>query len=533
MRFAEMVKVFSPWRRNGLSLVRLLACLALIAALDLVAPGRCLAQTRPTAPAAEKKVAAGQTKNEAAKAGDDAAAKGEKKADADAPADVPDPSQTRKEVPIEIFKDPNAEEILDPKKFNPIRSRAASKSDIDAVKTMASDPNTPVDPTVIRRVVDGLVAQLTDTKNIQALIDPPPGQTPGSPVTRAIQEATADLLEPVITARESKSTRFQAEYNRVLVQKLQPLLKHHLVPRVQAMIVLGQSGNPDALKLYLDEIKNPDQTVWVKLWAFRGISNIKKYQPNRLTAAAEIEAARLIADQLDKHKEWPWPVQLRATEALSSLRQGFVPSAPKEAKMAETAMRILVDPQAKTEVRAEAARALGMMQITQAVPNFNYALVAFAAGQLAAQLGDQIAANYSDKGTALNAIKAEYLASLLLGPLYQTFEGAQGVRESGLLHNTNAGAARAEAQKVLDAIKPVARAAVDLLRSPTGLLKARRLDLTARVAALKDFLAKNAPENNHLVPQDDGFPVASGEPAQEARAEPAAAAKVAGARREK
>ncbi len=476
-------------------------------------------QTKPAAPA-EKKAGAGQAKNEAAKAGDDAAAKGDKKADADAPAEnPPDPSQTLKEVPVEIFKDPNAEEILDPKKFNPIRNRAASPAEIAAVKTMATDPNTPVDTTVIRRVVDGLVAQLTDTKNIQALIDPPPGQVAGSPVTRAIQEATADLLEPVLVSRDAKSTRFQTEYNRVLVQKLQPLLKHHLVPRIQAMIVLGQSGNPDALKLYLDEIKKQDQTVWVKLWAFRGISNIKKHQPTRLNAAQEIEAARTIADQLDQNKQWPWPVQLRATEALANLRQGFVPAAPREARMAEAAMRILADPQARTEVRAEAARALGMMQITQAVPNYNYGLVAYAAGQLAAQLGDQIAANYSDKGTALNPIKAEYLASLLLGPIYQTFEGAQGVRESGLLH-TNAGAARADAQKVLDAIKPVARAAVDLLRSPTGLLKARRQDLTARVAALKEFLAKNAPTNNHLVPEDDGFSVASGEPAQEPRPNP-------------
>ena len=123
-----MVKVFSPWRLNGLSLVRLPACLAVMAALDLLAPGWCLAQTKPAAPAAEKKAGAGQTKNEAAKAGDDAAAKGDKKADADAPAEIPpDPSQTLKEVPVEIFKDRNAEEILDPKKFNPIRAAQPRK----------------------------------------------------------------------------------------------------------------------------------------------------------------------------------------------------------------------------------------------------------------------------------------------------------------------------------------------------------------------------------------------------------------------
>ena len=49
-----MVKVFSPWRLNGLSLVRLPACLAVIAALDFLAPGWCLAQTKSAAPAEKK-----------------------------------------------------------------------------------------------------------------------------------------------------------------------------------------------------------------------------------------------------------------------------------------------------------------------------------------------------------------------------------------------------------------------------------------------------------------------------------------------
>ena len=127
----------------------------------------------------------------------------------------------------------------------------------------------------------------------------------------------------------AKSTRFLVEYNRVLLQRLAPLLKHHLVPRVQAMIVLGQSGNPEALKIFLDEIKNPKQTVWVKLWAIRGITNIKKNPAARLSAAQEIEAARVIADLLDKNKDLPWPVQLRALEALATLRQGYVPAAPR------------------------------------------------------------------------------------------------------------------------------------------------------------------------------------------------------------
>jgi hypothetical protein len=216
---------------------------------------------------------------------------------------------------------------------------------------------------------------------------------------------------------------------------------------------------------------------------------------------------------------------------MANLRQGYIPSAPKGAEMASTAMRILADPKARPEVRAEAARALGMMQITTAVPSFNYPLVAYATAQLAAQLGDQVAANYSaEKGTPLNATKAEYLAALLAGPVYQAFEGQIEARDSGLLHG-NAAAARNQLQGFLDQIRPVVKASLELVRAPTGQLKARRKDLVDRVAALKDFLAKNAPANHHLVPDDDGFLQAGEDKAEPpAAAQPGTAKVAAGAR---
>ncbi len=91
----------------------------------------------------------------------------------------------------------------------------------------------------------------------------------------------------------------------------------------------------------------------------------------------------------------------------------------------------------------------------------------------------------------------------------------------------NATAARSDIQKVADQIKPVAKAALELIRAPKGQLKARRADLAARVEALKDFLARNVPANRHLVPDDDGFLEDAGAQAG-APAEPGAA-KMAGA----
>jgi hypothetical protein len=167
-----------------------------------------------------------------------------------------------------------------------------------------------------------------------------------------------------------------------------------------------------------------------------------------------------------------------------------------------------------------------MMQITSAVPSYNFGLVAHAAAQLVAQVGDQIVSNYSDKGAVLNEPKAQHLTWLLVGPVFQAFDGQAGARESGLL-NTNP-AARGEVQKVLDQIKPVAAASLDLVRAPAGQRKARREDLVQRVGALKDYLAKNGPADHHLVPDDEGYLESEGTQAGEP-AEPGAA-KVAGAR---
>lgn len=541
-----MVKVFSPGNWHGLMSRSFVACLTAMSVIVVLSAGWAVAQpqapAKPATPAAPKQTGAPgapaepvKDKGDSAKAkeevgADQPDAEDEKKAGEQAPAEVPpDPSQTLKNVNAEVFQDPNAEEILDVKKFAPIRSAAASRADIEAVKTMAGDPSYPVDETRIRRVVDGMAAMLTDTRNIQALIDPPPGTAPTSPTARAIQEATATLLEPVLTARSAKSTRFQAVYNRVLVQRLAPLLKHHLIPRIQAMIVLGQSGAPEAFRVYVDEIKNPQQTVWVKLWAMRGLTNTRLYSPGRLSASQEIEAARVIAGLLEKEKNLPWPVQLRGLETLATLRQGFVPTNPKEAEMAAAAMQLLDDPKARNEVRAEAAKALGFMQITPNVLGYNFGLIAYATSVLAASLGEQITANYSDKA-ALNQVKAEYLASMLVGPLYQAFDGQPGVRESGLLHTPAAASSRAEIQKMLDALKPMAKAAIELVRAPTGQIKARRQDLVARVAELKEFLAKNAPNNRHLVPGDDGFLQKGADQQADAPAAEPADDKVAGAR---
>ncbi len=413
-------------------------------------------------------------------------------ADGEAQQPAADPSESHKAATLEIFKDPNAELALDLKKYPEIRAtRMPSQAEIDQVKQMAGSPLVAVDQTVMQNVVNGMIAQLTNTKNIQAVIDPNDKTNPNSSTARAIQESTQHLLEPIFMARNAKNVQFQTKYNQVLLQRLAPVLKHHLVPRIQAMIVLGQSGNPEALKLFLEEIKNPAQTVWVKLWAFRGITNIKLLS-NRLSASQEIDAAKAVADQLVQHKDWPWTVQLRALESLAALRQGFLPTSPRTADMASAAFQYLIDKSLKPDVRAEAARALGAMQITTAVPKYNFEVAAYATAQLSVELGEQVLSAFTE-----NKTRAQKLTTLLVGPVFQAFEGDPANRDSGFLRNPSL-ANRADVQKYLDAVRPMAKTAVALVGAPTGQIKALTEDLTAKLATLKDYLAKNPPASLQL-----------------------------------
>jgi hypothetical protein len=454
------------------------------------------------------------------------------------PAPPADPSQTRKIAPNEIFRDPKAEALLNVLKFPELnKNKSVGIEDLRSVAAMAADPNANLDTTLMERVIDAQVARLTDHANLQALLSPPEAASPAtetaspaagkaspaaakagsatgktSPVTekaspakvRAIHEATNALLEPLFLAKATipRNEQFLTAYNRLLLLKLRPLLnKSHLITRIQAMIILGESGNPLALSVFEEQIKDQKQTVWVKLWAMEGIANIRA-DGRQLTGSAQIEAAKVVADLLDQDKDLPWPAQLRALEALGAMRQGYLPNSPQRAHMANSAMRLLADPQARLEVRAEAARALGLMEITPAVDNYNYLLVAHTTAQLAAELGKLIASHF-----ATNKTKSEYYTGLLVGPVYQTFDGVPGTRGAGLLH-ANSGPSTAAVQKVFDLVKPVAVTSVNLIRAPGVQAKNLQKDLTDRVAQLKDFLDKNPVPDRHLVKGGDEYPVA-------------------------
>ncbi|WP_337176996.1 hypothetical protein [Paludisphaera sp.] len=451
----------------------------------------------------------------------DAAAKdAQNPAEDEAPKEAVDPSESQKTASLQIYLDPNIEAIRDPKKFQEIRANPVPAQEINQFKAMAASPLVAPDPALIDRVVSAMVSQMSSPRNIQAALDPS-GEKNAAVVT-ALQSATQTLVEASFVARGARNTGFQTRYNQVLLQKLPPLFKHHFLPRIQAMIVLAQSANPDALKVLLDEIKDPKQTYWVKLWAFRGITNIKQ-MTNRLSAAQEAEAAKAIADQLLAGKDWPAWVQVRGLEALTALRQGYLPTSPRSADMASAAFQYLTDENLALDVRAQAALALGSMQIGTAVPRYNQAVVAYAAARVGAAILDKISDGHTE-----NPLRSQELTTVLVGPLFQAFQGQEGVRESGLLNSPTGG--KAESQKYFDAMKPAAMAAAALVGAPTGQIPAARQDLRTKTDAFKAFLDQNPPADATLFQNGPSLPApAAADPAGQADA--AAARAEAGAPR--
>ncbi len=472
-----------------------------------------------------------------------------------------DSAQTRKIVPNEVFRDPIAEKLLDVDDFKPIIKPAVTPDDLREFKAIAGGANPNVDKALIERVIDAMVAKLTDRTNIQALIDMNAKINPNSPTAHAIQEATSTLIDPLFAARGISNDKFLVVYNRLLIQKLVPLLKNHLIPRVQAMIILGESGSTEMLPIYEAQIKDKTQTVWVKLWAMEGMANIIE-TGGRLNGTSQVNAAKVVADFLE-NDDVPWPAQLRGLEVLTAMREGFEPNRPNEAAMASVAMRLLSDTDSKPEVRAEAARALGMMRITGSVPKYNYALVAHSIGELAADLAAEIETLLPDSpvrasaksarapdekvktpakasSTALktakgitipktlgappetahkrsiNPARAKYLTALLVGPVYQAFDGMPNQSDAGLTHSTT-GAGGDFVQKVFDLVKPVAKSTVDLLYSGQRQIDDRKKELKAQIAALRSLLEQNEPADRHLVANGKVFPVvdAAAEPTEE------------------
>jgi hypothetical protein len=191
-------------------------------------------------------------------------------------------------------------------------------------------------------------------------------------------------------------------------------------------------------------------------------------------------------------------------------------------EMAGTATQFLTDPNGHLQVRAEAGWALGMMVVPAGINQYNFTMLAYTVGELAATLGERIKEIYPK-----NPTQAEAWTGLIVTQILQAFDGVDAARDSGLLKSPHpaANTARPFIKQVSDKTRPVAASAVRLVKEPAGRAAQNLKDLETKVADLKALLAKNPPPNTWLVPGGPTFPMAR---AQVAAAPPQAQAARAG-----
>lgn len=470
---------------------------ALLAAIPTVALAQGDASKTSTkkdapAPKAEAKPAADADKDDDEKAG------------------VVDKKEMKAQETSEVFEDPRAKPLLKNtfKELPEPRSRLTAGEN-SALKNMAAGV-VGVNPDTISRLIDQSAADLTKHANIKVVIENDPSIPPGDQRVRAIERASQILIELLNTAQDKKNDAFLREYVPKLFAKLTPLLEGHLLSRVEAAIILASAATPAQVDLFIKQIDDPKQVVWVKHWAAQGLTRATNRGKVTLEINKATAAAAALVGFLEKEPTTPWPVKLRVFEALGSLRLASTTGPQGKPDVAALAMQTLGDPNVKVDVRGWAAWTLGMVTMP-ANANYNFPLEAYQVGRLAADIGDKIVADYDRRKAKFPRENdhSRYLTGLLIYQVYAALGGLDDVPNSGRLNSRHPGAlsARALLSGLDEQLKNVGRAANELLTAGGGQVQSARDDLAARIVELKSFLDKNRPTNIELYPGGPKLPI--------------------------
>jgi hypothetical protein len=425
------------------------------------------------------------------------AADAEKKDDDDQKEGVVDKSKMEKQETSEVFEDPRAKPLLkNTFKEYPDAKPPLTASDIPAMRNMAANV-VAFNRDTASRFLDQMVADLAKHVYIKAVIDPDQNMRPGDSRVRAIEKASQNLMELLVIAKDKKNAVFLSQFVPLLFAKLTPLLEGHLLTRVEASIVLASAATPAQVDLFVKQINDPKQVVWVKHWSARALTNATNEGKATLDIGTATAATAALVGFLEKEPGAPWPVKLRVLEALGSIRLASTTGVSGKPDVAALVMLTLSDPNVKIDVRARAAWTLGMLTIPASIPTYNFKLATYQTGRLAADIGDKILADYGqrkDKFTRQND-QSRYLTGLLLYQVYPALAGEDDVPNSGLLHSRHpaALASRPFMSGLDEQLKNLGRAAGDLLTAGGGQVKEASADLEARVVELKSFLEKNRP----------------------------------------
>lgn len=430
--------------------------------------------------------------------------------------DSPEPAGPGSKV--ERFVDPKAKpalEIFKPQNYTGPQLRTSGPGNVATrLQNMAARLENE-DPALIKNYIDFYAAELTKRDNINALINPPASMKPDSPQARGLEKAVDALTRPIIDARANDNTTFLTNYARALFDSQLPkLMNDNYLTRIDAMIVLGMAGgtSSNALEFYAAQLKNPDQVIWVKMWAANGYTNAAKSGRANLDATRALYGADAVVTFLNSDPKLPYFAQFRALEALGSIRVATINRPELNLDVASVIAGYLVDPAARLSTRSWAAWALGMLRVPSQISAYNYALAGYEVGDLAADLGAKIVAEYDEHAATFDRDKdrATSLTANLMFQVVPAVAGEEAISDSGLLRSNHPNAANAKSflGKLDEKIKALSREAYELIRAGGTSQKGKRDDLNAKVADLRTFLDQNQPKDRHLVPTGPVLPVA-------------------------
>ncbi len=408
-----------------------------------------------------------------------------------------------------LYRDERAENLINKLgKFTPITSVIPSPGIADQIVAAAGGGGQVVGQNALDDFVRQQAAAMTSARVLSGLGSKEPADN--QKAMRDLQKAYDALQAPVTRAMKANPRRpeFLKSYTAALLKVIDELLANHLHARLEGMLVLSRTGDPQAIPTYLKVLADPEQDVLVKQIAAYGITTVIRNSRTALPPDVAIRSAESLQNFLEAEPDALWTARFRALEAMGWLRQAGRDPSRDDFPMLATAAKILANPKEELGVRCWAAWAISMMRVDRANAKVDYSGIARDIAQLAVNLGEKILAVKSDQSSQ----QAVELITLLAWPLYNSLKGEPDQTRSGLINAAALGSAAPFAKGLEPLMQTLARSAVELSRaSGAQLHKQRSQELTTSLAALKDYLAKNPPANL-VKPADVATPKAAASP---------------------
>lgn len=465
-----------------------------------------------SAPASKDAAKPAESKAEAAKdQSKDAAPKAEAK-----PAAAPAVNGTRFEL-TENYRDPRVDDLLDialVKETVPPRPLFSANEE-KQLQSMAGG-NGDINPRTINRFVEAKAAELTNKKAIETMMS---GEGAVNTAVRPIEKATTALIAASRASNAASNSPFMSAYTAAMIKSFTPLLEGHLITRTQATLALSSTGSLDVVPTLVKLLSDAKQPWQVKSLALLGVNNAIGDGRKIVAFNQRTQWTIAVINMLRNEEDAPWFLKSQAAQLIGNLR--IISESVAEGKVhpAEVLMDFLTDEAQRPEVRLEAGRSLGLLDITTQFRPFNHQLVAVSMAEAIADIAETAA-----EIPPTDSSRAQQLVAMMADRTVPAFQGIQGMVNSGYLQQMTYASADTKSQDAVKAlfekIKDTINAGSSYIRARGELIAARRTDFQTQIAELRKAIEANSPANRSLIKGGKTYEpreAASAEVAQDAR----------------